>query len=141
MGQGARPCPIARLLSRSVTGNDGDAILDLEVWTNSCRLGADDAERGLVCLLRRDLAGDFDRRRRVLPQRRASRRDDRRAEEQLLTHERVRDLRLKLDRLRLSSAPEIIELDTDANDDQRSNDDHDDRNGATSTTRAGRSAG
>jgi len=61
LGQGDRPCPIARLPSRSVTGYDGDTILDLEVGPNSCRLGADDAQRRLVCLLRRYLAGDFDR--------------------------------------------------------------------------------
>src|SRR5262249_28909303 len=110
-GQGCRPCPIANLLSCSVTRYDGDAILDLEIGPNSCRLGAADAEGHVACLLRRHLAGDFDRCGGAPPKRRASRRHDRHTEERLLAHERVRNLRLKLDSLRLSLAPQIVELD------------------------------
>src|SRR5215468_10665759 len=94
-GRVVAPCPIARLSSRSVPRHDGEAILDLNVGPNAIRLGAHDAERSLPRLRRRHLPGDLDRWRRAPPEWRASRRHDRHTEEQLLTHEGVRDLRLK----------------------------------------------
>lgn len=47
--------------SRSASGHDGEAILDLDVGPNTTRLGADDAERSLPSLRRGHLPGDLDR--------------------------------------------------------------------------------
>src|SRR5262249_20631231 len=61
------------------------------------------------------------------PEGSASRRHDRHTIEQLFTHEGIRDLRLNLDGLGFCFAPEIIELDPDADEDKQTYDDQDHR--------------